>query len=437
MFTLEKLKTDFSVLPQTPGVYLFKNQSGTTLYIGKAKNLRNRVKSYFLDQKLGPKTRKMLELANGLDFIIVDSDLSALLLESSLINKYKPDYNIISKDDKSPLYIVITKEEFPRVKTTRGRDLKLGGPQDSIYGPFPSGSSAKLILRRLRPIFPYCETKTNTGRPCLYSHIGLCSPCPRHLSKTKDLEEKKAYLSNIRNLKKVLSGKFTQVIKILEEEMESASLSNRFEDAARARDQIRKLKWVAEPSRNTNEYLENPNLLEDEAMTAMHELKEAIDMTVLPKRIECYDISHTGRENATSSMVVATNGRIDTSQYRHFKIKHTSVPNDPAAIAETIQRRLAHKDWGTPDLIVVDGGITQLNAAMEIFNSSPHRNEYPNLYIISLAKKFEEMYIPQKSGPVRLFPGSPGSKLLIHLRDESHRFARRLHHKLRSKSLLQ
>ncbi len=428
MLKLDHLRQNFNSLPTTPGVYLFQDEIGNTNYIGKARNLRDRVKSYFLNKDLGTKTINMIDSSQKLDFIEVESEFEALLLEATLISKYKPKYNLALKDDKSPLYIVFTREKFPRVRTARKSDLEDYG-KSQAFGPFPNGSSVRQVLKKLRKIFPYCESKGDKGRPCLHSHIGFCRPCPREIVKTNDKNLANLYQKNIKNLKKVLSGNINSILKVLEKEMSDKAKANDFENAASIRDQINKLKWLTQPSTNTQEYVTNPNLIEDQAISALESLKSTLNLKKVPNRIECFDVSHTGKDKATSSMVVAINGRMSNQNYRHFKIQNPNIPNDVAALKETIVRRLKHPEWGVPDLMVIDGGKPQINAAREALDGKA------DLQIISLAKKFEEIYLLDNPNPIRLQLTDPGLRLLVKLRNESHRFARRLHHKLRSKAL--
>ncbi len=432
MIEISNLKNHPQLLPQTPGVYFFSNQEGQILYIGKAKNLRNRVRSYFLVDLL-PRTQAMVTKAANLDFIRVDSEFEALLLEASLINKYQPLYNVISRDDKSPLYIIITTEKFPRVRTTRRKEIdswEKSHKPPAIYGPFPSGLSARSLLRRLRKIFPFCESKSDVGRPCLHSHIGLCNPCPREITNNPTPAKVMAYKRNISLLKGVLGGKTKQVSKILIKEMNSAAENQDFEKAREIRDQIKKLEFLVSPRINVEEYLTNPNLVDDKAQSAIVSLQKHLHLPTVPVRIECYDVANLGKSEVTASMVVAHNGLLDTSLYRHFKIKRKDLPNDVGAIAEVISRRLNHPEWGMPNLIIVDGGKAQLGAAQKVVI-----DKQISLPVISLAKKIEEIYLPTQDSPLVLSLQDPGLRLLMNLRDEAHRFSRRLHHKLRSRSI--
>lgn len=439
MPSIISLKAQPNLIPQNPGVYLFKDQAGNNLYIGKAKNLRNRVKSYFLSRLLLPRTELMLKKAVTLDFIKVESEFEALLLEAALINKFQPNYNVISKDDKSPLYITISREKFPRVRTARLRDLKLPALAHphiaSVYGPFPTGTSARLLLRRLRRIFPYCEAKGDIGRPCLPSHLGLCNPCPRYLSAHPNPQLTIKYKNSINHLKQVLSGHPREVIKRLAKKMNQEAAERNFESAAQLRDQILKLQLLTQPSPQTEDYLANPNLLEDQARESLDSLETHLRLSSHPNRIECYDVSHTGRTQATAAMVVALGGSLDSGHYRHFKIIFTAIPNDTAAIAETLNRRLHHPEWGIPDLIVIDGGKAQLSAAKKVLDTSAlfaASAKKPEL--VALAKRREEIFLSDGS-QVLLAKSDPGMRFLVRLRNEAHRFSRRLHHRLRSKYL--
>lgn len=432
MFQIDEIRNNPGLLPTTPGVYLFLDENLKAIYIGKANNLKNRLRSYFLEKGLGEKTGQMLAHAKSVDLIRVESEFEALLLESRLIGKYKPKYNIAARDDKSPLYIIITNEAFPRVRTGRKTELGKFPKNSKVFGPFPSSSTARNMLKRLRRIFPFCESKGDKGRPCLHSHIGLCDPCPRYLTKYPDPGKRTEYLRNLNNLKRVLSGKTKFVTKILETSMMEASGKVDFESAAKIRNQINELNWLTEPMRSTEEYLTNPNLIEDEEQAALDSLKVKLNLKGKPYRIECYDISHTGKSEAAASMVVAINGQINKSEYKNFKIKFTQTPNDVGAIGETISRRLTHYDWGIPDLIVIDGGKPQLSAAM---SAIADRNSDIKPAVIGLAKRQEEIFIPGRDRALLISMEDPGLKLLMKLRDEAHRFARRLHHKLRTKAL--
>ena len=243
---MEISKENFLKLPETPGVYKFL-KNGKPIYIGKSINLKNRLNSY-LAVSLGIKTRKMVSEATSVEYIIVTSELESLLLESYLIKKYKPKYNIVLKDDKHALYIAITKEEFPRVITLRKIDIN--NKYLSIFGPFPSSRNVKMILKMVRKIFPFSDHKISS-KPCIYSHIGLCNPCPNHINSLSNdnasyTKLKNIYLDNRRNIKLVLSRKFNSVRKDLENEMLSLSSKNDYENAIKLRDKIKLLDYITQ-----------------------------------------------------------------------------------------------------------------------------------------------------------------------------------------------
>lgn len=417
---MNSLSKQLRKLPEDPGVYFFW-QKGTPIYIGKAKNLKNRVGSYF-SQNLIAKTKAMVEEADSLTFIKVESELESLLLEANLIRKNQPKYNSVSKDDKHPLYITITKDEFPRIITTR---------QTGTYGPFPSSSTVRSVLKMIRRIFPYSDHKIGK-RACIYHQIGLCNPCP---STIRSQKEKLLYLKNIRKIRAILSGKFNLVRRELTKEMDSLSRNNSFEEAGAIRDQIARLDYITQPIIPGEYFLENPNLLTEIRKEELNDLKkiliEFIKIEGGLTRIECYDIAHLAGTNPTASMVTFVNGVPDKTLYRHFKIRQLKGADDLSSMKEVAKRRIKYlKAWGAPDLIIVDGGKTQVNAFKSSFNET-------NIPIIGLAKRFETLIIPAAAGfkEVRLKRGS-ALKLVQRIRDEAHRFARIYHHHLLKRELL-
>lgn len=383
-----------SRLPLSPGVYIFKNSSGAIIYVGKAKNLRQRVRSYFQPPiKLGPKTSQLVSQITSLEHIEVSSEIEALLLESRLIKKFQPQYNLISKDDKSPYYIHITSEKFPRPVINHIS-------QKAITGPFLNSYIARQILSSFRRVAPFCTAK-NPSRPCLYSHLGLCHPCPGDPHTTVS-----GYKSNIVRLKKLLKGEFKQVmrqaVKILD-----------FETAAALRNLLQK-------PISPEEYVANPNLTADRRQESLDSLQKVLEHCGLSverlQRIEMYDVANLSGTSATAAMTVAVNGQIIPQLYRHFTI-HSPGPNDVAMLKETLTRRLK-TDWPRPDLIVLDGGLSQLSIISW------------NIPTIALAKHDEVIYTLSGQS-LKLDRRHPGLQLLQRLRDEAHRFSRRLHHQHR------
>jgi len=358
----------------------------------------------------------MMSKAFFLSYIEVGSELEAILLESRLINKLKPFYNLISKDDKSPYYIHITKDSFPK-------PLINHVPTAAWAGPFLNSYIPKRILKLFRKIAPYCTAPKFQKNPCLYFHLGLCNPCPHNPDFTA--ENKQQYLRNISRLKLLLHGKFSQIKKGLLNEMHIFSKKEQYEEATNTKNSIDYLNLLLMHPIMPEDYLLDPNLEIDKRNQSLKSLQDAL-MPYYPQlnlhRIETYDISNLLGQNATAGMSVAIDGYIDSKHFRHFKINSINKSDDPAMLAEVISRRLSHSDWPTPNLIVLDGGIPQLSQV---------KIQIP---IISLAKKLETIIIPHHNTYVELNleRNNPGLQLLQHLRDEAHRFSRRLHHKYRN-----
>ncbi|MBN1263000.1 MAG: GIY-YIG nuclease family protein [Candidatus Pacebacteria bacterium] len=427
------LKKIIAEIPAVPGVYLFKNKGGQILYVGKSINLKARLGYYGNLRQLGPKTGRMIKTADRVDWIPVESEIEALLLESKLIKKNQPPYNVRSKDDKSPIYIRITHEEFPRVLLARKNDWQKG---DLLFGPFPSAKKVRGIWQFLRKIFPFCTCTKNRSRPCLYAYLGLCSPCPQEIiyqpEKLKKAQ-KKIYRQNITRLTLFLKGKNKNLIASLEKEMKLCSRQQRYEQAALLRNQIRSLAYLTRPFRLAGDYLKNPNLLADQHYQEINLLylflkKAGLEISRIPRRIEAFDISHLSGQEATGSMVTFLNGMPEKNLYRRFRIKKRGRA-DPVMMAEIIKRRLKHSDWGWPSLIVLDGGKPQLSA---VSKSWPAGKKIP---LIGLAKKKEEIIFLKSESfrTLRLSLDTPALKLLQRIRDEAHRFALNYHHLLRSK----
>lgn len=416
-------------LPQVPGVYVFWDKK-TPIYIGKAKNLKNRVMSYFASD-LETKTRKMISEAIALSYIKVDSELESLLLEANLIRKNQPKYNSISKDDKHPLYIRITGETYPRVITARKIEEK--ERNIDFFGPFPSSRSVYSVLRMLRRIFPYSDHKL-AKRACLYNHIGLCNPCPNEIEKIKDEKVRailrKKYLKNISMIRLVLLRKINYVFKILNKEMQRYSKEQKFEEAAYVRDKINHLSYITQPILPTEFFLENPNLYEDIRNKEIKELRNLLVKHIkIPKRlsrIECFDIAHLAGTSPAASMVTFINGETEKTFYRHFRIRGAKKMDDISALREVAKRRIKYLEtWGKPDLIIVDGGRGQVSTFYGAFK------EY-KIAVIGLAKQFEKIIFENGK---ELNPKGDALNLVQRIRDEAHRFARRYHHKLIVRSL--
>src|SRR3972149_3066980 len=253
-------KKNLKRFPQSPGVYLFLT-AGKPIYIGKAVNLKSRVSSYF-QKNLGVKTQTMVGSADSLSFIPVESELESLLLEAELIRKYQPIYNSVAKDDKHALYIKISKDTYPKVITARKIDN-----QDTLafFGPFPSSGQVREVLRFLRKTFPYADHKPGK-RKCLMAHIGLCAPCPSEIENKNPIQKKllkRIYLKNIKMIRNVMSRNTNTVSKYLYKQMSKYAKAEKFEDAAKVREQIKRLEYILQPINPARGYLKNPNMIED------------------------------------------------------------------------------------------------------------------------------------------------------------------------------
>ena len=418
MFFSPSLLSSLASLPTGPGVYLFADSAGKITYVGKAVNLKRRVSSYFQNpQKHLPKTQALVRKINRIDYLSVSGEVESLLLESRLIKKFRPFYNLISKDDKSPYYIHLTREIFPQPVINHHSVNSLAGPFLNRRIPFQ-------ILKYFRRISPYCQTGGHARKPCLYSHLGLCHPCPSPASAVTP-EIIFQYQKNISRLKKLFKIQFKTVIRQLQKDMRELSASQDYERAALVRNRLQLLSAISSVRITTEEYLSNPNLIADQnenkvsaLLTVLAPFLSIADSDLSAFRIEAYDVSHLSGKSPAGAMVVSVGGDTNPSQYRHFTIRSAKTSDDISMLKEVLTRRLRRTDWPIPGLIVLDGGKSQL---------SLHNLFSP---MISLAKKDEIIYIPVSSGfsELSLPKNHPGLQLLQSLRDEAHRFSRRLHH---------
>jgi excinuclease ABC subunit C len=419
---------------QVSGVYLLYNEKKQVIYIGKAKNLKNRLSSYF-NPSLGSKTEKMVSEAVYFRVISVDSEVEALILEANLIKRYLPKFNFALKDDKHPLYIRIINNGVSYVATCRKKDINKN--TDVYYGPFPSSQNVKSVLKLIRRVVPYPDHPP-TKRVCINHQLGLCDPCPSQLSNSESLDTKMALIKtiegNVKRVRRILEGKTKQLEQTLQRLMYKASNEENFELAKRYRDMLEKLNYITSTRvKNAWDYLENPNLLEDIRKKRIEKLKDFLSDVVSLKnlsRIECYDISHISGVATVASMVVFIDGIEEKSLYRRFRVTQERGVSDTDSLKEVAIRRKKHlDDWGIPDLIVVDGGKPQVRVFREIF-------EELNIPIIGLAKRNETVFWIDLSGKyLEKKPSGDALFLLQRMRDEAHRFARSYHHNLFSKIL--
>ena len=537
-------KDELSNLPTLPGVYLFRNANGTVIYVGKAKNLRNRVRSYFQNARtLDPKTRRLVEKVAAIEVILVDSEVEALILEANLIKEHKPRYNVILRDDKSYPYIRITNEPYPRVFVTR----KLVRDGSRYLGPYTDVKDLRNIMKTMRRVFPvrschyYIDDKVIASgkiKLCLDYHIHRCQgPC-------QGLVSQEEYNAMINQVEQFLKGKTRHLLQSLRERMHQAAADMRFEEAARLRDQIQMIEnyyfkghkvvltdfedrdivalahegedacavvfkirdgkvigrqhfylegvadkqpeqilrgflqqfymiadtiprhlalpflpeeaetlksWLEEkvggkvylevPQRGDKHQLihlaqKNARFLLDELLLQkmkksdyvpynVRELQKALKLETPPRRIEAFDISNIQGQDAVASMVTFVNGKPRKSDYRIFKIRSKSTPDDFAMMHEAVYRRykrVLEEGQPMPDLILIDGGRGQLNSALKALKELGITDQP----IIGLAKRLEEIYHPDLPEPQTLPRRNAGLRLLQHVRDESHRFA--VHH---------
>jgi len=415
-------------LPKEPGVYFFLDKEHKILYVGKAKNLKQRVSSYFVHKTdLGEKTRLLVSKIKYIQTIQVTSEIESLLLEANLIKKYIPPYNVRFTDGKGyPFIRITTKNEYPAVCVSR----KTNDPNSFYFGPYPNVGAMRLVLKTIRKIFPFQSAVNHGKRTCLYYHLGLC-PCA---SASNSQEAKRSYKKTIRYIRTFLEGNVRKVVRDLEQERESLSIKELYEEAKDIQKKIDAITLITSPVHRPFEYETNPNLASDLRKKDLDSLQEELSRVgVFIKslgRIECYDISNISGTNAVGSMIVFSNGEKNTSEYRRFKIRRADGPNDFAMMQEILQRRLKHAEWPFPDLLVVDGGKGQISSALKVLDK-----QHLSIPLIGLAKR-EEIIITSDFKEIKLPKDSDALHLVMRIRDEAHCFAIAYHRKLRSKSAI-
>jgi excinuclease ABC subunit C len=509
-------------LPNEPGCYLFKDKNDIVIYVGKAKNLKKRVKQYSKSSDLDVKTKSMTGYIKSVDFVATDNEVEALILENTLIKKYQPKYNIRMKDAKSHSYILLTDEKFPRVLIARSKNTK-----GKYFGPFVSATERDYIIQFIKKTFLIRSCKKLPKKECLRYHIKLCeAPCIGLISE-------KDYNNKIENVKLILTGHTDKLIKKLKTDMKTFSDKNNFENAIRTRNQIIAIDHLNERQNmqrekkfnediinyeikddkvylmlfniykgtlnNKSDYVFNYNtdFLEEfivqyysdnpvpkelivpikisDSMRAFLEnlkgskvkiikpekgekkqllnlvlknieitffsdidkvntLKTRLSLQENPNVIECFDISHLSGTSTAGSMVQFRSGRPDKNNYRRFKIRSIKGIDDTAAIAEVVRRRysrLKKEDTELPDLIIIDGGRGQLNFALQELEKLNLK-----IPIISIAKQFEEIYLPGRFLPLKISKKDKALHFIQEIRDEAHRFAIKYNRLLRKKELI-
>lgn len=420
----EKVKS----FPHRPGVYLMKDAAEVVIYIGKAKDLRNRAGSYFLKAAAeDARTGSWVGEIRDIDFIETESEVDALLLEARLIKDIQPKYNRDLKDSKTFPYLQIrTREPFPRVEITRT-------PKDvgvRLFGPFTNSSGLRGALLALQKIFKFrtctlpikpSDERWRWFRPCILHSIDQCAaPCNFRIS-AED------YRKNIRRLIRVLEGKKKSLLVDLKREMELAAKHRRYEEAAELRDQIHDLETLDQ--RGEIDTHVQPEAFVIDPRRGVLGLQKIFKLETIPRTIEGIDIAHLGGTDTVASLVHFIDGLPFKPGYRRYKIKTVKGVDDFASMAEVVARRFSYEisDRPPPDILLIDGGKGQLHAVLSALERTPQQ---PGL-VISLAKRDEEVYIPGRDEPLKLSRHSFALRLLQYVRDEAHRFAQHYHHILR------
>ncbi len=435
-------------LPKTTGVYLFYEKSIDArpypldpIYIGKAINIKDRVKNHFFQPNY--KDNLYIHRVSKIDFINTNSEIEALVLEAQLIKKHQPKFNSVWRDDKNYFYVVVANKKCPIVYIGHQRkDLK------ALYiGPFTEGNALKKTLKFLRKVFPYYTTNKHSDKKCTWCHLDLC-PGPK--------PDFNAYKKNIKKLTLILQGKSKTALYALKKEMALASKQNKFEEALKIRDKITALEKIMAHTQvieNQNSEVKSQKLAEKKWQKTEKLLQEILEIKTPISKIECYDISNIGGALAVGSMAVFVNGAPNKSQYKKFRIKMENKPNDTAMLKEILTRRLMHPEWAYPEVMLIDGGISQLNVGIKSKNQNlpkPTAVDFgkyaKNIKIISIAKGKKELIIQgpataksmtgkAKKIPLNKLPQDIYN-LITYLDDEAHRFAINYHRNLRKKYLL-
>lgn len=412
--------------PTTPGVYVWRDAKGRVLYVGKAVNIRSRLTSY--PKAKDPRIATMVMHAHSITWETVDTDTEALILESSRIKLLKPKFNIVMRDDKQYAYVGLTDEEFPQpIVTHQARSSRIKKPFKRLIGPFTDAGALSSTVRWLRGLFPYCTCKQKHHVRCLNAHIGKCPGycCLRTPSTTAQRAE---YRRTIRAITDILDGKRDVLIVRLEREMKALGANHRLEEAHALQQRIERIRRVFENA----QLVANRRLLSARHPGALAQLADNLALVGEPLRIEGYDVAHMQGTHTSGAMVVFSGGTPDNAQYRLFNIASTAI-GDTAQLREMLTRRLKHDEWPLPDLILVDGGLAQLNTTVRTLNAAGHF-----IPVIALTKndkhQADHLYSSLDSN-IRMLTDLPRAMrdLLVHIDTEAHRFSvgqyRRRHRK--------
>src|SRR5256885_388959 len=434
---LQKLAEKAKGLPKCPGVYLMKDDKGRVIYVGKATSLRDRVCSYFQPStKLEHLKSEMIQHVVDFESLETESEVEALLAENRLIKDIQPRFNVRLVDDKTYPYLMVTlDDDYPGVYVTRiprTDGVKLYGPFTSVYQlkeavqhlqrPFKSRTCHLEILE--------ADSRKKFFRPCLLYAINQCTaPCA-------DKIPRDSYNEDVRRLIQFLDGDRKAVLRDLDKEMKHASESMHFERAAKLRDEIKALNALGNRAGKGTEQFWQPEAFVINPQEGVAKLQEALGLAEPPRIIEGIDIAHLQGGEMVGSKVCFIDGVPFKDGYRRYKIKHGQGNNDYLSIQEVVSRR--YREAGSnnelfPDVILIDGGLGQLHAALDVFKDMDVK---PPM-VISLAKKEELVYAQARKEPIRLARNNTGLKLLQYIRDEAHRFAQHYHHILRRKTQLE
>lgn len=404
----EKIKN----LPDSAGVYLMKGKNGDMIYIGKAASLKKRVASYFRERQASLRLKALIDNIEDIDYIATGNEAEALLLEAALIKSNHPKYNVALRDDKNyPLLKLTLNEKFPRLVITRKRRPDGAG----YFGPFTEAKLLRQALAFLRRVFPLRTCKTMPKTVCLNYYLRQClAPCA-------DKVDKERYGEIVNQLVMFLEGRRPELLKELEKRMMKASKEKRYEEAARLRDQIRAL----------TQFIYIPQG-KQEAGNQLSAVREILNLKREPKRIEAFDVSNISGKEAVGSMVAFLDGMPYKNGYRKFRIKEAGGIDDYKMMKEIIRRRyhkLIEEKQPLPDLIVIDGGKGHLSGAKEELD----RLDLKDVPIMSIAKEFEHIFVPERQEPIKLPVNSSVLYLIQRIRDEAHRFAIGYHKTLRGR----
>lgn len=429
---LKQSKDYTSNIPHLPGVYIMRDSAANIIYVGKAKDLKNRITSYF-HSDINSKSASIISSMKTINYILCSSEREALLVERQLIKKIQPYFNAMWKDDKSYPYIKLTNEDFPKLIMAR-KKLNDNG---KYFGPYPQLTYIKKLISWISKIFKIrnCKIKFDKNnlpkeekvKSCLYYHTQLCyGPCMGHISSLQ-------YKENIKNVELFFNGKFNKLKKGWNKQMISLSKKQEYEKAKEIRDRLFAIEALSQKVTineinitDITDYLQNTD--------ALQELKKILKLQSLPAIIECFDISNTSGTNPVASMVQFINAKPNKNGYRKFKIKTVEGINDFAMINEAVFRRysgIIRRNEKFPDLVVIDGGKSQLAFANKALDDI-------GIYLplISLAKKHEEIFVVGKTKSIILPRNNIALQLLQHIRDEAHRFAITFHKSLRAKQFI-